>query len=126
MEIVRAGAERIDDLEPLWAALNEHHVEIAPEFESLGPVRSRAESWRVRRELYEEWLAQPDAFVLIAQDDHAAVGYALVVFRAGEEAWASGDRIGVLESLSILPSHQAEGLGTRMSRRSSRGCASSA
>jgi ribosomal protein S18 acetylase RimI-like enzyme len=114
MEIVRAGAERIEDLEPLWASLNEHHVAIAPELEELGPIRTREDSWRVRRGLYEGWLAEPDAFVLIARDGGRPVGYALVAFRAAEEAWATGERIGVLETLAVLPEHRGAGLGTSL------------
>jgi hypothetical protein len=68
IEIVSAGAERINDLEPLWGSLSEHHVAVAPHLRELGPLRSPAESWEVRRALYEEWLAEPDAFVLIAAD----------------------------------------------------------
>lgn len=114
IEIVRGGAERIDDLEPLWAALNEHHVAIAPELASLGPVRTRDGSWRVRRADYERWLAAPDSLVLVAEDDGRPVGYALVTFRGPEEAWASGERIGVVQTLSVLPSHRGAGLGTRL------------
>jgi GNAT superfamily N-acetyltransferase len=115
IEIVRAGAERIEDLEPLWAALNEHHAAIAPEFEEIGPVRSREDSWRVRRAIYEDHFGHDQhAFVLIAEDDGTPVAYALVVTRAGEEAWTSGERIGVLETLSVLPSHRGQGLGTRL------------
>jgi ribosomal protein S18 acetylase RimI-like enzyme len=114
VEIVRAGAERIADLEPLWASLNEHHVAIAPEFGSLGPNRTREDSWRVRSGLYAEWLQEPDAFALIALDAGRPVGYALVVFRAGEEAWVTGERIAVMETLAVLPSHRDRGLGTRL------------
>jgi hypothetical protein len=31
VEIVRAGAERIPDLQPLWESLSRHHAEVAPE-----------------------------------------------------------------------------------------------
>jgi hypothetical protein len=32
LEIVRADATRIDELEPLWLALLEHHGSVAPAF----------------------------------------------------------------------------------------------
>jgi hypothetical protein len=79
--VVRAGSERIGDLQPLWESLHEHHAAVAPHLTDLGPVRSPRDSWEVRRELYEEWLAEPDAFVLIAQDDQRAVGYAVIHMR---------------------------------------------
>jgi hypothetical protein len=31
VDIVRAGAERIPDLQPLWESLSRHHAEVAPE-----------------------------------------------------------------------------------------------
>jgi hypothetical protein len=34
--IVRAGAERIEDLQPLWESLHAHHAEAAPELAALG------------------------------------------------------------------------------------------
>lgn len=37
--IVRAGAERVEDLEPLWRALQEHHAELAP---TLAGARARS------------------------------------------------------------------------------------
>jgi hypothetical protein len=43
VEIVRAGAERIPDLQPLWESLSRHHAEVAPE---LAEVRvGRAAAW---------------------------------------------------------------------------------
>lgn len=62
--IRRAGRERIDDLKPLWESLHRHHAAVAPELRVLGAVRPDAESWAVRRALYEAWLGEPDAFVL--------------------------------------------------------------
>jgi ribosomal protein S18 acetylase RimI-like enzyme len=116
-EIARAGPERIDALQPLWESLGRHHGAVAPELrEALGPLRSDAESWAVRRALYEEWLAEPDAFVLIASGDggDGNVGYALVHMRSGEETWATGDRIAELETLAVLPSHRGRGIGSAL------------
>ncbi len=74
-------------------------------------MRTPAESWAVRRALYEDWLAEPGAFVLIAEAEGAAVGYALVPMRGPEETWATGARIATLETLAVLPSHRGQGLG---------------
>lgn len=109
--IVRAGAERIDDLQPLWESLNSHHVDVAPELEVLGPRREPGDSWVVRRALYEEIFEKPDAFALIADIDSVPVGYALVHTRGPEEAWATSDRIGELETLAVLASHRGRGIG---------------
>jgi GNAT superfamily N-acetyltransferase len=117
MRIVRAGIERIDDLQPLWESLHEHHATIAPHLEELGPVRRPDESWAVRRELYESWLAEPDAFVLIAETDREPIGYALVHLRGPEETWQTGERIGVLETLTVLAGERGRGVGTAMFER---------
>jgi GNAT superfamily N-acetyltransferase len=42
-----------------------------------------------RRHAGDEWLAEPDAFVLIAEIHSDAVGYALVHMRGPEETWAT-------------------------------------
>ncbi|HMJ95240.1 MAG TPA: GNAT family N-acetyltransferase [Thermoleophilaceae bacterium] len=111
MEILRAGAERIPELQPLWESLSRHHAEVAPELSMLGELRAEADSWAVRRELYEEWLAEPDAFVLIAEIDEKPVGYAVVSMRGPEETWATGDRVAELQTLAVLPGHRGAGIG---------------
>jgi GNAT superfamily N-acetyltransferase len=117
MRIVRAGIERIDDLQPLWESLHEHHATVAPHLEQLGPVRAPDQSWAVRRELYEEWLAEPDAFVLLAQVEGESIGYALVHLRGPEETWETGERIGVLETLTVLPDERGRGIGSALFER---------
>jgi len=109
--IVRGGPERIPDLQPLWQSLHEHHAAIAPHLTEVGPVRSPEESWHVRRRLYMEWLSEPDAFVLIAEDASRPIAYALVHMRGEEETWASGDRIAELETLTVLPAYRNRGIG---------------
>jgi ribosomal protein S18 acetylase RimI-like enzyme len=114
VEIVRAGAARIPDLQPLWESLSQHHAQIAPELRVLGEVRPAAESWAVRRGLYEDWLKGPDAFVLIAEVEATPVGYAVVHIRGPEETWATGDRVAQLETLAVLPGHRGQGIGSAL------------
>ena len=117
VQIVRAGLERIGDLEPLWGSLSEHHIAVAPHLQELGPLRSPVESWQTRRALYEEWLAEPDAFVLIAESGGTPIGYALVHMRGPEESWTTGDRIAVLETFAVLPGHRGGGIGGALFER---------
>jgi ribosomal protein S18 acetylase RimI-like enzyme len=117
VDIVRAGAERIPDLRPLWESLSRHHAEVAPELAMLGEVRAEADSWAVRRALYEEWLQDPDAFVLIAESQGEPVGYAMVELRGPEETWATGDRVAELETLAVLPEHRGQGIGSALVER---------
>ena len=111
MRIVRAGIERIDDLQPLWESLHEHHATVAPHLEELGPVRAPNQSWAVRR---EPVVSEPDAFVLLAEVDREPIGYALVHLRGPEETWETGERIGVLETLTVLPDERGRGIGSAL------------
>jgi len=109
--ISRHGSEVLDELRPLWLALVEHHHAVAPQ---LGEVHPEDETWRRRRAQYEEWLAEPDAFVLLARLDGRAVGYALVRVIEGSPTWARPERVGELETLSLLPEARGHGAGAAM------------
>ncbi len=100
--IVKAGAERIQRLEPLWRALHSRHLEIDPGLEGI-PIRSQEEAWDRRRRLYAAWLAEQDAFLLTAEQRGRAVGYALTHLHEADESWDTRGRFGILESLSVLP-----------------------
>ncbi len=116
LAIVRAGAERLDDLQPLWNGLSRHHAEVAPELTRIGPLRPSTDSWRIRRELYEAWLAEPGSFALLAEHDGRPVGYAVVHLRGPEETWAT-EQIGVLESLAVLAGERGHGIGSALVAR---------
>ena len=113
VRILRAGAERIDDLEPLWKSLLEHHRSVGPRIPGVG-LREPDASWALRRTEYEEWLAEPDAFVLLAEEDERAVGYAVVHFRSSDDSRVTGERFGELESLAVLPEARGRGIGTAL------------
>ncbi len=110
--IRRVGQEEIPLLRPLWESLHEQHVEVAPHLQQLGSIRTAADSWKIRAELYEEWLAESDAFVMLAEQNGIPVGYALVHMRGEEESWRTGERIAELETLAVLPGHRGRGTGT--------------
>jgi ribosomal protein S18 acetylase RimI-like enzyme len=114
---VRVGS--VDDLDligPLWVAVHHRHCESMPE---LAPYVDDAETWRARRKLYEELLTKPDTLLLLALVDDAAVGYGLthvigVAESWIEDTWQTGDRIGEIESLSVLPEYRGSGLGSEL------------
>jgi ribosomal protein S18 acetylase RimI-like enzyme len=117
---LRTGsAADLDLVGPLWVAVHHRHAESMPE---LAPYVSDDETWRVRRALYEELLAKPDTLLLIAVVDEAAVGYGLAHVLPVDETWipdtwATGPRIGEIESLSVLPQYRGGGLGSELLRR---------
>jgi GNAT superfamily N-acetyltransferase len=113
LQIIRGGAERIADLEPLYRELHTHHVAVAPRLAGL-PPRTAAESWTCRRARYEEWLAAPDAFVLVAEQRGQPIGFVLVTTVVGYQAWASADRVGEVHDLVVARPSRAAGVGTAL------------
>ncbi|MFI5956194.1 GNAT family N-acetyltransferase [Cryptosporangium sp. NPDC051539] len=113
-DLVRGGFELVGDVEPLWKALHQHHQLCLPGF-AYHPDET---SWNNRRDEYRRWLARPDSFVLVAYAGGAAVGYALVeVVDGPDDTWVTGDRVAVLQSLSIAESFRGRGLGTVLAER---------
>ncbi len=103
--------EEIDAVEPMWNALQEHHVRVTPELDPRTPGRDLADAWRMRRSKYVRWLEDPDAFFVIAEDDSGPIGYAFVTVGPGYASWQTGDRAAALETLSVLPDHRGGGVG---------------
>jgi ribosomal protein S18 acetylase RimI-like enzyme len=114
IEIVRGGPERLDDLEPLWLTLHDHHRSIAGHLAELAPFRTGPESWVPRRARYERVLAEKDTFLLFAERDGRPVGCALVVLTGTEATLRLGERVAELDTISILPEERGRGLGTRL------------
>lgn len=110
VKIARAGAERINELEPLWSALQEYHASIAPTLAGM-PVRAVEDSWAMRRAKYERWLQEPDAFVLIAERSGRPIGYAFVRVLDAGSGWGSDERLGELETLSVVSEERGQGVG---------------
>ena len=102
---VRTGSlADLDVVGPLWVAVHHRHAETMPQ---LAPYVSDDETWRVRRELYEQLLAKPDTLLLLAFAGEVAVGYGLAHVLTVDETWIpdtweTDSRIGEIESLSGL------------------------
>jgi ribosomal protein S18 acetylase RimI-like enzyme len=108
VQISTAGAERIPALEPLWAAMHEHHSLMQ---DAVAPTRPVEESWRLRKAQYEEWLSSEDALLLIAERGGDPIGYAMVRFGPGAATWDIGERLAEIESLSVAPDARGGGIG---------------
>ena len=105
-----AGAELIDELEPLWLTLFDHQREV---MDVTLPVIDRADSWPRRKQRYAELLTDADAFVLLVRRDAQPIAYAMVYLRPGyDDTWATGAKIAELESLAVLASERGLGVGT--------------
>jgi ribosomal protein S18 acetylase RimI-like enzyme len=113
------GAEDLDLVEPLWVAVHHRHRESMPELE---PYVSDTETWQARRKLYEELLAKPDTLLLLAVVGDKLIGYGLAhAFDIAdtwiEDTWRTGELIGEIESLSVLPEYRGSGLGSALLER---------
>lgn len=108
------SVEELDAVEPMWNALQEHHVRITPELDPRTPKRDLADAWRMRRSKYVRWLEDPETFFVIAEDRSGPIGYAFVTVGPGYASWLTGERAGVLETLSVLPECRSGGVGTAL------------
>ncbi len=107
--IKRVGAERLDDIGPLWKALYDHHATLPSPYTQ---TRTAEESWARRRADYVSWLGDAGTFVLLAEVDGLTAGYAFVRLDKGSTTWVTGERVGSLETLSILPDYRDRGIGS--------------
>lgn len=117
---VRTGSVAdLDLVGPLWVAVHHRHAETMPQ---LAPYVSDDETWRVSLGLYEGLLAKSDTLLLLAFAGDAAVGYGLAHVLPVDETWIpdtweTGNRIGEIESLSVLPQYRGSGLGSELLNR---------
>jgi len=115
-DISRGTAADIPLLEPLWVAVHHVHQQSMPE---LAPYVTDEETWQERRKLYEGLFERPDTFLFLARVDGEPIAYALGWVADTAEGWAAdtwrvGDRIGELESISVLPAHRGQGIGEQL------------
>ena len=104
----------IDRLEGLWRELLDHHLADAPHLAALGEARDPADSWRVRRAQYVQWLGVPGAAVLVARDGDRLLGYAMIRVADAAGSWQWGERVGTLETLVIGGSVRGAGVGREL------------
>lgn len=112
----RGSVADLASLEPLWVSVHHRHAEAMPE---LAPYVDDQQTWAARSALYAELLAKPDTVLLLATADGELVGYGLAHVMPADETWVAdtwqtGDRIGEVESLAVLPSHRGHGIGTQL------------
>ncbi|MGA2164573.1 MAG: hypothetical protein ABSH36_08885 [Solirubrobacteraceae bacterium] len=108
--IVEMANDRLDELEPLWRALYDHHNSVTPHLADRS--RPFEVAWRSRRQTELKWLqAEPDSFVIAAQLVGQIVGYAFVRVRSGAgfaESWSVSDPLADLATLSVSRSSEGK------------------
>ena len=118
IHITKVGAERVDDLEPFARSLHAHHLTVDPAIPGI-PPRDEDGWWLIRRERYVQWLAEPDAFALLASlDPHGGpVGYAVVSIHGADDSHRTGERFAELQSLAVLEASRGQGIGSALLQR---------
>lgn len=114
MTIVRADRTRLDELEPLFRAMHEHHRSGEPRAAEVLPFRTGGEAWARRRAHYWSLFDSGRARLLIAEEDGRAIGYAMVAEIGGQATLETGARMAELESLSVLPEARGRGVGSAL------------
>jgi ribosomal protein S18 acetylase RimI-like enzyme len=118
LQITLAGAERIDDVEPVYRALYEHHVAISTW--RPAPPRGADEAWRRRRPRYEKTLGKPNGLLLVAEHDGRVVG-ALVGEvddpADGSDVFAVPTSQAHVHDIAVLPEARGGGVGRALLER---------
>lgn len=104
-------AADLDQLQGLWEELVDHHLHQAPHLAALGPPRTPAGSWSVRRGYYQRWLTAPRSTVLVARAPDRLLGYAMVQAVDDAGSWQFGDQVGVLETLVVSGDARGDRVG---------------
>lgn len=107
IEVDCGGMELLSEVQPLWEALFDRHVE----YGAAGlPTIERELSWSRRLAHYTRIFAEPArATVFVARRGVAAVGYAV----SYDEEFLGAPAV-LLETLSLVPAVRGRGLGTRL------------
>jgi len=115
-EIATLPVEQLDELQPIWRSLYEHHLALTPYMRER--ARPPHEAWQARRQVEREWLAaEPSSFVLVATRDGAPIGYAFVRVRPGAlfaTSWRASDPLAELSILAVAPGERGVGVGTAL------------
>jgi ribosomal protein S18 acetylase RimI-like enzyme len=111
VEITRHGPEAIDEIEPLWLTLKNHHGACTPDL----AIHDDTASWAMRREEYREWLAEDGAFLLVARgSDGNTLGYTLVRTHGPSPTWVQPRRYAIVQDIAVAADAQGCGLGRRL------------
>ena len=118
LEIVLAGPDRIDDLEPIYRSLYAHHVEVSTW--RPGPPRGADVAWARRRARYEKTLSAPNGILLLAERDERVVGALIGESEEnpeGSDTFAIPDHVAHVHDVAVLPEARGGGVGRALMDR---------
>lgn len=106
----------MDELQPVWCSLYEHHLALTPHLEDRAQPFELA--WQARQRIEAEWRARgEELFVFAATVEDRYVGYALVRIRSGSDfaaSWSASERLAELVILAVLPDWRGQGVGSAL------------
>ncbi|HTD57983.1 MAG TPA: GNAT family N-acetyltransferase [Solirubrobacteraceae bacterium] len=115
-EIVVVPVDGMEELQPVWRSLYDHHLALTPHLSDRTQPFERA--WQARQRIEAEWQARgEDLFVLAAKAQDRYVGYALVRIRSGTDfaaSWDASERLAELVILAVLPDWRGQGVGSAL------------
>jgi ribosomal protein S18 acetylase RimI-like enzyme len=118
LRIALAGAERIDELEPIYRALYAHHVAVSKWHPA--PERGPDVAWQRRRGRYETTLTAPGGIALVAERDGRVVGALIGEVEDpadGSDTYAVPTRAAHVHDIAVLPEEQGAGIGRALMER---------
>jgi ribosomal protein S18 acetylase RimI-like enzyme len=105
------ATDDVPRLRDLWIALHHQHRAVSP----VALVDDDDASWGARRALYVRWLAEGNAFGILAERAREPVGYAICCLYDGpDDTFPVGARYGDLYSLCVVAEERGQGIGTRL------------
>jgi ribosomal protein S18 acetylase RimI-like enzyme len=109
-QIAIAGPERIDELRPLWLELHHHHQAVS----RVQPFVDDETSWAARRRSYVATFDH-GGFALVAEEDGALAGYAMVRLHEGpDDSWAFEQRYAEVWTLVVAERARGRGIGSAL------------
>ena len=118
LTISLAGTERIDELEPIYRVLYEHHLAVSAW--RPAPERGLELAWQRRRKRYESTVSTSDGILLVAEGDGRVVGALIGEVEDpadGSDVFAVPTRTAHVHDLAVLPEAQGGGVGRALIER---------
>jgi ribosomal protein S18 acetylase RimI-like enzyme len=118
LTISLAGSERIDELEPVYRALYDHHVAVTTW--RPAPERGHDVAWQRRRGRWESTLSSADGILLVAERDGGIVGALIGEVEDpadGSDTFTVPTSTAHVHDLAVLPEAQGGGIGRKLMER---------
>jgi ribosomal protein S18 acetylase RimI-like enzyme len=110
--------DRLDELEPVYRALYDHHVAVSTWHPA--PERGHDVAWQRRRGRWESTLSSADGIVLVAERDGRVVGALIAEVEDpadGSDTYAVPTSTAHVHDIAVLPEARGAGVGRGLMER---------